>query len=354
LSDTSQHDADGPAHSASAEPDPPRRRRRVKRIVLVSVAGLMALVVVIAGGGYLFANHILSGVHRISVPALTAPHQPVGPAATRSSVTVLLTADAVGTAPHGRVPASSKGPASGLISLIHLDANKRGGAVISLPPNAMVPIPGHGKKDLGDALALGGPSLLVETVERLTNVRINHYSVLSFSGALAVIDALGGVNVDVPYATTSSGYTFHQGINHIDSHSALAYARQDDVSEIGRELLQQNLIRSMVSKIAQQRLFRNPTVDYRLVRALAGALSVDSNLSNSQLVSLAVGLGNLGSSDGTFVDAPTIRGSATRGGDKPVHLKRALSQKLWQAIRNDSVAAFALRHPSTVTSVAPD
>ncbi len=351
MSDTPQHDADGPP-LASADPDPPRRRRRVKRIVLVSIASLTALIVVIAGGGYLFANHILSGVHRISVPALTAPHQPTG--GTRNSVTVLLTADAVGKAPHGTVPAASKGPASGLISLIHLDANKRGGAVISLPPNAMVPIPGHGKKDLGDALALGGPSLLVETIERLTDVRINHYSVLSFSGALAVIDALGGVNVDVPYATTSSGYTFHKGINHITSHSAIAYARQDDVSEIGRELLQQNLIRSMVSKMANQHLFHSPTVDYRLVRALAGALSVDSNLSNSQLVSLAVGLGNLGSKEGTFVDAPTVRGSATRGGDKPVHLKRALSRKLWQAIRHDSVAAFALRYPSTVTSPAPD
>jgi len=110
----------------------------------------------------------------------------------------------------------------------------------------------------------------------------------------------------------------------------------------------------MVSKMANQHLFHSPTVDYRLVRALAGALSVDSNLSNSQLVSLAVGLGNLGSKEGTFVDAPTVRGSATRGGDKPVHLKRALSRKLWQAIRHDSVAAFALRYPSTVTSPAPD
>jgi hypothetical protein len=89
------------------------------------------------------------------------------------------------------------------------------------------------------------------------------------------------------------------------------------------------------------------------VRALAGALSVDSNLGNSQLVSLALGLGNLGSSDGTFVNAPIRGGSATHGGNKPVHLNQVLSQKLWQAIRHDNVAAFAKRYPSTVTSTAP-
>jgi LCP family protein required for cell wall assembly len=354
VSDTStQHDTDNPDHSDNPGQGRTGRRRRIKRIALVSAASLIALVLVIAGGGYFFASHMLSSVHRIHVVALSAPDQPVMPAATSRSVTILLTSGAVG-AVQGTLPKSSVGPASGLISLIHLDANQRTGAVISLPPNAIVSIPGHGKKDLGDALAIGGPSLLVKTVERLTDVRINHYSVLSFSGALAVINALGGVDVDVPYVTTSSGHTFHQGTNLVDGHSALAYARQPAISEIGRELLQQNLMRSIMSKIAHKRLFRNPTVDYRLVRALAGALSVDSNMSNSQLASLALSLGNLGSSDGTFVDAPTIGSSATRGGDNPVHLDRSLSQKLWQAIRHDSVAAFALRYPSTVTSTAPD
>jgi LCP family protein required for cell wall assembly len=325
----------------------------MKRIALLSVAGLLGLTVAVGGGAYLFANHMLSGVHRIAVPALTAPGQPVMPPATRSSMTILLTANAVGAAQHGAVLSSSVGPASGLITLIHLDANKQAGAVISLPPNAIVAVPGHGKKDLGDALALGGPSLLVKTVEQLTDVRIDHYSVLSFAGALAVIDALSGVEVDVPYATTSAGHTFHQGMNHIDSQGALDYARQPDVSEIGRELLQQNLMRSIISKIANKRLFRSPTVDLRLVRAMAGALSVDSNLGNAQLVSLALGLGNLGSSDGTFVNAPTRGGSAKHGGNKPVHLNQVLSQKLWQAIRNDSVAAFAKLHPSTVTPIDP-
>ena len=346
--DDPQHDSpqhDRPRHVAGAGPRRPGRGRRARRIAAVCGACLLALAVVTAGAGYLFANHILSGVRRIPVPALTAPRP-------GASMTVLLTTDAAG-AGSGKVPAPSAGAADGLISLIHLDAGKRAGAVISLPPNAVVAVPGHGTRDLGDALALGGPSLLVKTVEQLTGVPINHYSVLSFSGALAVIDALGGVDVDVPYTTTSAGYTFRRGTDHIDSHSALAYARQPGVSEIGREQLQQNLVRAMVSKISQQHLFHSPTVDYHLIRALAGALSVDSSMNNSQLVSLALGLSNLGSSAGTFVDAPTTSGSATRGGSKPVHLDHALSTKLWQAIRTGDVAAYALKYPSTVTTPDP-
>jgi LCP family protein required for cell wall assembly len=350
-----RHDADSSGHGDSAVPGRRGRWRLVKRFVLAAAAAVIAVIVVVAGGSYLFANHLLGSVHRIGVAALNAAHQPVMPAATSRSMTVLLTSFAVGPAPRGTVAgaAAAAGPRSGLIMLIHLDANQRTGAIISIPPNLVVPVPGHGRADLGNALAIGGPSLLITTVERLTDVRINHYSILTFTGALRVIDALGGVNVDVPYATTSAGYTFHRGINHIDSHGAIAYARQSGVSEIGRELLQQNLIRSILSKIAHQGLFRSPTVDLRLVRALAGALSVDSNLSNSGIESLALRLGNLDARDGTFVDAPVIGGSATRGGDGPVHLNQALSGKLWQAIRHDSVAAFARRYPRTVTSAAP-
>src|ERR1700683_1220109 len=98
-----------PGHSGSGKQHRPRRKRRIKRIALLSAAGLMGLIVAVGGGAYLFANHTLSGVHRISVPALTAPGQPVMPPATRSSTTILLTSDAVGAAQQGAVLSSSVG-----------------------------------------------------------------------------------------------------------------------------------------------------------------------------------------------------------------------------------------------------
>jgi len=70
---------------------------------------------------------------------------------------------------------------------------------------------------------------------------------------------------------------------------------------------------------------------------------VDSNFSNSELISLASSLRNVTSNNGTFVTAPT---TVTNG--KEV-LNSAIGDQLWSAIDNDSIAAFAKQHPSTVT-----
>jgi len=349
-----QHDADSPGDFDSGGPSRPRRRGWIKRVALASAAAIVAIVAVVAGGGYLYANHLLSGVHRIpNIEALDAANQPAVPAAASKSMTVLLTSYALGQSKATAAKARGAGLRSGLIALIHLNADQKTGAVVSLPANLVVPVPGHGSKELGDALAIGGPSLLIKTIEGFTDVRIDHYSILSFAGTLRVISALGGVNVDAPLATTSEGHAFQQGTNHVIGHSVLAYARQTAVSEIGRELLQQNLIRAILSKIAHQDLFNSATADLRLVRALSGAISVDSNLTNSELESLALRLGKLGAGAGTFVDTPVRNGSATSGGDRPVHLNQALGAKLWKAIRTGGVANFAHVHPSTVTPVAP-
>jgi LCP family protein required for cell wall assembly len=335
-----QHDADSPGDFDSGGPSRPRRRGWIKRVALASAAAIVAIVAVVAGGGYLYANHLLSGVHRIpNIEALDAANQPAVPAAASKSMTVLLTSYALGQSKATAAKARGAGLRSGLIALIHLNADQKTGAVVSLPANLVVPVPGHGSKELGDALAIGGPSLLIKTIEGFTDVRIDHYSILSFAGTLRVISALGGVNVDAPLATTSEGHAFQQGTNH--------------VIEIGRELLQQNLIRAILSKIAHQDLFNSATADLRLVRALSGAISVDSNLTNSELESLALRLGKLGAGAGTFVDTPVRNGSATSGGDRPVHLNQALGAKLWKAIRTGGVANFAHVHPSTVTPVAP-
>jgi LCP family protein required for cell wall assembly len=326
------------------------RARRTLRIASFAVAGLAVLAVAAGGAGYFEVNHLAGSIPRIDgIAALDAAHQPVMPAATRRSMTVLLSGDkalpASGHAGDPDVP-------SGLIALVHLNANGHGGAVVSIPDNAVVAIPGHGRGELVNALKFGGPSLLITTVEHLTHVRIDHYSEIGFAGTAQVVQAMGGVNVKVPYTVTSYGHTFPAGTDHLTGATALPYVRQPGVSEIGRELLQQNLIRAMLDKIASHHMFSHVTTDYRVLHAMSGALSVDSNFSNSQLERLALRLGHLKGRDGVFVSAPAY-GSPASGGTSPVRLNRRLSRKLWRAIRHDAVAAFARRYPSTVTPGAP-
>jgi len=356
------HEARGPdqEHPDRRKPKRPagsKHSRLLKRIALGSAITLAGGVALVAGGGYLAVHHLASSVHRIpGIVALDAANQPVMPAMSRKSTTVLLTGDDTLPANRGGggVDHSSPYPEgmSGLIALVHLDANGRAGAVVNLPANAVVSVPGHGRTELRNTLTLGGPSLMIRTVEHLTNVRINDYSVVDFAGVRSVVGAIGGVNIAAPFNMVGDGHFFPKGIDHLNAGDVLPYVRQADVSEIGREDLQSGLIRAVMDKIASQHLFSRVGTDYHALDAAAKAFSVDSNLSDARLVSLGLKLSYLRGRDGTFVTAPST-GSPRTGGDGAVHLNRPLDNKLWTAIRHDRVAAFAAKHPSTVTPGAP-
>ena len=344
--------------SAGHGPDSRRRRkRRVRRALIASAICVVLLIGAVAGAGYLVINHLVGGIHRISgITALTAANQPVMPTATSQSMTVLLTSSNNFAAGAGRGVPGSAQPGqlrSGLIALVHLNANSKGGSVVSIPPTAVVAVPGHGRLELYQAMRLGGPSLLIRTVEQLTNVRIDHYSVVNFGGVSHLIDALGGVNVVLPRSVTSYGISFPAGVNHLTGVNSLAYVRQPQVSSIGRVELQQNLVRAMLGRMAQIHTTSNLGTDVAVLSSLDHALSVDSSFSNSALESLVLRLRDLHGSDAVFVTTPTTNGSPTSGGLAPVQLNTQLSDQLWQAIRTDSVAAFANQHPDLVTPIAP-
>ena len=360
LTEYFRKQADEAAEPTPGRPSRSRRRRRklLIRIALVTSLSLPLGAVAVVGAGYLVVNHLVSSIHRIpGIVALDAKEQPAVAARFGRSMTVLLTGSATEPAVrHGHgVDRSSQAPEgqSGLIALVHLNASQRSGAVVSIPADAVVNVPRHGRTELWNTLKIGGPSLLIETVERLTHVRINHYSVLDFDGVDRVISALHGVSVDLPFTVTSMGFTFPAGINQLTAADVLAYVRQPSVSEIGRELLQQNLVRAILDKLATDHLLSHFGTDWAVLHALARVLSVDSNFSNSQLESLALRLGNLRGRNGTFVTAQTVNGSPQSGGTAPVFLNRRLDSRLWTAIRSDSVAEFARRYPFTVTPIDP-
>ena len=330
-----------------------RRRRRLRRVALATAGGLTLVVAIAAGGTFFTARNLIGNVQRLhGIVALDAAHQPVMPAATRKSMTVLLTSSGQRPGPNGGgVDGASPSPValSGLIALVHLDADNRGGGVVSIPANTVVHVPGHGSMKIWATLALGGPSLLIRTVESLTNVRIDHYSVLDFSRVQKVVAAMNGVKVRVPFTVHSEGFTFRAGIDKLNAADVLAYVRQPGVSEIGRAELQSNLIRAILSAIANRHLFSHIRTDFRVLHAMAQVFSVDSNFTDAQLVSLGLRLGNLSARSGTFITAPTT----VRGGTASVFLRQPLARELWAAIRSDSLAAYARRFPFTVTPGAP-
>jgi LCP family protein required for cell wall assembly len=328
------------ARGPESQGPPKRKRKKLKRILIASGTSIVLVVGAVAGAAYFYANNLASKVQRIHVAALTAKVQP---AERHGSLTILLTDTQV-------MP--DRDTDTGLIELLHLNADGRRGGVVSFPANAYVKVPGHGRMELGHTLDIGGPSLMVETIEQLTGVRINDYSAIDFAALPSVVGALNGVDVDVPFPVTSFGFHFHAGINVLTSADALAYVRQPGVSEIGREQLQENLLRAILDKIARGGLFK-PGRDIAVLKAVVNAVSVDSTLSNSALEHLALRLSDLKGRDGTFVDVAVKHGSPIRGDTLPVLLDNRIDRHLWQAINDDNIAGFAQRFPQTITPGAP-
>jgi LCP family protein required for cell wall assembly len=314
------------------------RKRRGLRIALVSLASVFALTAAVAVGGVLVLNHLASNIRR--VPVTFAKLAAADRAAGNSSQAMSVLMTGTGVTPSGS--ASPFAGATGLVMVLHINANQQAGGVVSIPPQVVVPVPGHGQMKIANVLGVGGPSLLARTVEGLTGVQLEHYASINFGDVANVVNAVGGVTVDLPAAATSSPYTFHAGTNHLNGAMALAYVRQRSLSEDGRVLRQQSLIRAVLTKIADDHLLSNPVTTYQVLSALTAMLTVDSNFTNSELASLAGELKGLGSGAGTYVTAPAS-GTA---------LQQPVSDQLWRAIQQDSIAAFAKRHPGTVTPAA--
>jgi len=333
-------DSAGPGPAAEpVESRPARRKRRGLRIALVVMASFVVLIGAVAAGGYAYVNHLASSIQRIPVK-LAADTRPA-----HGGMNVLITGAGIG--PTG-VPEPGPAPdSSGLIMILHINRNQQAGGVVSIPPATIVRIPGHGRTQINNALAFGGPSLLVLTVEQLTHVRIQHYARVDLAHVDRTVNAVGGVNVILPERTVSFGHVFRRGVNHLNGLTALYYARQPSLTMEGRVLRQQSLIRAVLFKLANRHLLTNPVTMNRVLHALISMLTVDSDFTNSELEHLAMELGGLSSRAGTFVTAPThvVRGQ--------VHLDRRISGELWAAIRQDSLSAFARRFPFTVTPIAP-
>jgi LCP family protein required for cell wall assembly len=339
------------------------RQRDAARIAVPSVFSVLVLLGATVAAGFAVIGHgagghgaatIGAGGHGASIIGAGNVERIPGarlvvatgqPPRVRSGETVLITG--AGFGPTGAsAPGSSAPEFSGLIVALHINADKKAGGVISLPALTVVPVPGHGRMQLGQALALGGPSLLVQTVERLTGDPIDHYARIDVQHVAAVVDAVGGVYVDVPDKAVSFNFVFHAGINHLDGIEALYYARQPSLTETARGLRQQSLIRAVLRRLASQQLLTNPVTLARVLSAVEAMLSVDSDFTNAEVQSLATQLATLSGSDGTFVTAPT-----QLAGQKLV-FNALISGQLWKAIRYDSIAGFAEEYPATVTPPA--
>ncbi|MCL3862735.1 LCP family protein [Actinotalea sp. K2] len=152
-------------------------------------------------------------------------------------------------------------------------------ALISLPRDTYTEIPGHDASKLNSAFSWGGAPLLVQTVEGLSGMTIDHYVEVGFGGVEGVVDAVGGVELCLDYDVNEplSGLVWTAGCQVTDGTMALAFARMryaDPYGDIGRAQRQQQLIGSLASEVADPVVLVNPSRQVSLVRAGTDALVV--------------------------------------------------------------------------------
>jgi LCP family protein required for cell wall assembly len=113
------------------------------------------------------------------------------------------------------------------IHLIFLDPATHKASIVGVPRDCFVPIPGHGTNKINAAMVAGGPDLLIQTLETNFGVHIDYWALTTFWGMTQMIDAIGGLTVDVPFPMVDpySGANFKKGPLHMTGKQVLAFSR---------------------------------------------------------------------------------------------------------------------------------
>ena len=158
------------------------------------------------------------------------------------------------------------GARSDTVILIRLDPSKGATALLSLPRDLKVQIPGHGTDKLNAAFSIGGPKLTLKTVKELTGLRVNHVINVDFGGFKDVVNRIGCVYVDIDrrYFNDNSGgqnyatIDIKQGYQKLCGQDALDYVRyRHEDNDIVRAARQQEFLRQAKEQVGVGRLIRD-------------------------------------------------------------------------------------------------
>lgn len=243
-----------------------------------------------------------------------------------------------------RADGSIAGQRSDTMMLVHIDADRQGATIVSIPRDSWVEIPGHGRGKINAAFAYGGTALAVETIEDLTGLRIDHVAAIDFEGFQALTDALGGVTITIPETVTDgySGRVWEAGTHHMDGETALAYVRQRaglPGGDLDRVKRQQNLMRTLFEDLLSRDTLSSPTTLYRSLDAITSNLAVDEDWSTAQMRNLALSMRSVRGDDIIFTTVP-VKGTGMEGAQSVVYLDEAAAQELWTALAEDRGAQW--------------
>ena len=256
--------------------------RWVKRFFLA----LLAIIILSAIALGWFGIHTLRGVS-------SKPFDPAGLSADnngRTNVLILGKGD----------PGHAGQELSDSIMVVSFNKTTKQVATISIPRDTEANIPGYGYRKINNANALGGSELATQTVSEFLDLPIDYTVVTNFSGLSKLVDAVGGIDVDVKEALIdneypcadneyrSCGINIQPGVQRMDGARALEYTRCRKGTcgnDFGRAARQQEVIALLMAKLVQPRVWLNPVSAAAVSNALRTGM--DTNISGPNMARLA-------------------------------------------------------------------
>jgi polyisoprenyl-teichoic acid--peptidoglycan teichoic acid transferase len=289
---------------------PPRRRRRLwlgwtgRRWSLVAILGLVVVFAIWGVAGYLSVSSGVSAANKRLPQSVRPALTPDSGLLLSSPTTILLLGSdhATGKGSTGRAVDQH----SDSITLLHTDPGHHRLYYLSVPRDLQTEVPGHGEEKINAAMQLGGVPLAVRTLDGLLgrSLPVNHVVMVDFNQFEKLIDAVGGITVNVPqnilsnrfdcpYSTQTrclkwQGWRFHKGPTHMDGHEALIFSRvrenrlSSSFTDFDRQHDQQLVEQATLSKLSSPSLFFSlPFSGSSLMKPIA------TDLSTSKLMQLA-------------------------------------------------------------------
>jgi LCP family protein required for cell wall assembly len=283
----------GRGNGRRVERRPRKKRWTWRRWVPLTLVGLVVVLAVWGALGYFsIRGGVAAANGRLPEGTTSALNAQNGLMLSNASNILLLGTDHSNNGQAGR----SSDQHSDSMMLLRTDPSRHRLVFLSIPRDLRASIPGYGESKINAAMQLGGPKLAVATVAQLTGLPVNHVVIVDFGAFQALIDGVGGIDINVPEEILSNrfdcpyssqqrcdawpGWRFHKGVQHMDGHQALIYSRIRENrlnpadTDITRALRQQQVMQQTLTKLASaSTFFRLPFNGSKLLSPIATDLS---------------------------------------------------------------------------------
>ncbi|MFD3837237.1 LCP family protein [Streptomyces sp. NPDC058642] len=336
----------GPRHRAEG-----RRKTRGQRKGLLIATWTAAGIVVLGGSGAGFLYFKFNGnIKSVDIDQALGTDRPTKVDNGSENILVLGSDTRSGSNKKLGGGADDGSARSDTAMIVHVYEGHKKASVVSIPRDTLIDRPECTDSDgtehdaakdvmFNSAYSTGGASCAVKTVESLTDIRMDHYLEVDFSGFQKLIDELGGVEVTTTKKINDpdSHLDLKAGTHTLTGKQALGLVRTrhgvGDGSDLGRIQLQQAFIKALINQIRTVDLFGSPKKLYDLADTATNAVTTDTGLGSvDELMSFANGLKGISSKNMTMVTMP-VQYDPQDGNRVLVDKDKA--KLVWKALEND-------------------